>query len=97
MTWTALGVGAATLAGGAVFGVLAGSAADELETMKSEPHSRADIESQHDTAETYTTTANVLYGVGVSVLAAGVILWLLEDDKPTSSVSPTSTGVAIRW
>ena len=74
--WTSVGLGVASLATGAVFGLLVlqserdAEAAEELEEAQ-------DIEAR---GQAWATTANILYGAGGGLVALGVLLVILDDN-----------------
>ena len=84
--WVGLGVGAAGLAGGVVFGLMADSATEEEEKTKKaaaadpDTNYRSQIDSHHADAQRNALLANVAYGVGAVALVAGGLAFLLGGD-----------------
>lgn len=97
--WVCVGVGAAALVGGAVVG---GLALDQSNTLEEScagggvcaPARAGEVEA----LERMALTADVLFGVGGAVAAAGVILLLLPDKGESDQVTvwPAPNGVAAR-
>jgi len=106
--WIAAGAGVAMLAGGGVFGLLAGSAIGDRDALYAKSAERmtapsyAGYESHDDTARSRALTANVLLVAGAVTLAAG-IAWLVLDSPDAEHASATVTpgpvglGVTLRW
>ena len=79
--WTAVGVGVAGLAAGAVFGVLASGEEQAAEDAKKDGSSTmAQIREHESAGRTNALVADVAFGVGAVALAGGVVLWLLGHD-----------------
>ena len=99
----AFGAGAAMLAGGAGFGMMASVAEarrDDLKTAGPVPASK--FQAEDDAARGHALVANVLLGVGVAAVAAGVVLLLLDDADADSAgaglrVQPGPLGVQVTW
>jgi hypothetical protein len=91
--WTAFAVGAAGVAAGSVFGILAidkdAELADVCIPRSNCPLDRSD---DKDQLNTYATGSTIGFGVGVVGLGVGTALWLIEGrtvaEKPTSEVRP---------
>jgi len=94
--WVALGVGAAALAGGAVFGLLAGQAEQARDDARDGGYYR-DFVDEHDTAESHALTANVLLGAGAMAALAGGAWWLVAPADPAAAaaVSPGPAGLVL--
>ncbi|MEM9191902.1 MAG: tetratricopeptide repeat protein, partial [Myxococcota bacterium] len=93
--WLVAGVGAAALVAAIPFAVLSRDAIDEART--SESHLEA-VNPASD-AETFTTTANVLFIVGGAIAAAGAVWGLIDllatDDGPRATVSLGLDRIAV--
>ncbi len=83
--WLALGGGAALLAGGAVFGMLAVQARDERDALKGTDPFHDEIEARQQEAEGRALVANVLLGAGGVAVVAGVVLLLVGGDEPDAA------------
>ena len=86
----AWGAGTALVLGGALFGLLASTADDDLDAMKAEVHSPSEVKDQYDTAASRQTLAIALTGTGLVVAGVGVALWILQD-------GPEPIGTGLRW
>ncbi len=72
ITWAALAGGGALVVVGAVLGVMAKNASDE---MLASQHSKAEVQALHDRARGMSTGANVLFVVGGAAAATGGVLY----------------------
>jgi len=108
LAWASLGVGAAGLAAGAVFGVLASQAEDdEVAAVKAaeEPGAPSmidEINGHHEAARRNVLVANISFGVGAVGVVAGVLLLLMGSDGSGETVwapmlAPGAVGVAGRF
>jgi tetratricopeptide (TPR) repeat protein len=77
--YVVMGVGAAGLVNGAVFGVLSGSAHDDA---KKEPVQTKAIDDQNN-AKTFATVANVSFIAGGALVVGGAVWWYLDSPKKT--------------
>lgn len=74
-----LGTGGALLVSAAVTGLLAQSAADDLEDGCVQNVCDPKLESAKERGETLQVATNVLLGVGAATVAAGGVYWLLQS------------------
>ncbi len=102
--WLVLGGGGALAAGGAVFGVLAGSARDERDALKGAGTTYDAYQEKQETAKSRALVANVLYVAGGVAAATGVVLLLLDDGGAEAAAgrvrltpSPAGLGLAVEW
>jgi len=102
--WPALGVGAAGLVAGVVFGVLARSEEDAETAAIEEARStgvgkRDEILAHNDAARRNAVLADVGYAVAVVGIGAGVLLLVLAgpDEAIAPFLSPRSVGVVGRF
>jgi hypothetical protein len=88
--WVLLGTG---IAGGAAFGILAGSGQQDLNQMRKTPGGCAPNcdESRVDAARTKITVANISLGVGVVAAGIGMYLLLRPRSDATKMASPDLT------
>ena len=95
--WVTLSTGAVAVGTGAVFGVFAQSQQNEARDAREQ----LDAARSLDRAETFATTANVLYIVGGVVMAAGLSGFLFGgDDEPPivgAVVAPDLIGAVGRF
>lgn len=104
--WTALGVGVAGAAVGAVFTFQTLNALDAEEQARADRRPKREVEELQDKAVNDAIIAHVGYGVGAAGLVAGVLLWILDDDDPepeptavrlTPALGPGGVGVVGRF
>ncbi|MCA9538437.1 MAG: hypothetical protein KC620_06085 [Myxococcales bacterium] len=92
--WSLIGLGAAGLATGGVFGYLARDAANEFEgTIVLE-----DKKDLRDTAKSRALIADIAFGVGAAAAVTGVVLLLLDDGGAEASAlrfGPTPGGAQV--
>jgi hypothetical protein len=88
-----LGVaGAALIAGGAVFGILANQSESQLGDLPVRTREEANAAADKlDEGETQATLANIGFGVGAAALAAGITLWVLDGESPAESQAGTAS------
>jgi hypothetical protein len=80
-TWITLGAGVALVGGGAVFGLLSGSAHDDYLATRIETANDADRALGHfSRAEDQALVANVLFVSGVITLGVAAVLLALDLD-----------------
>jgi hypothetical protein len=96
-TWVAYGVGAAGLATGSVFGILAMNKKSSLDGVCRDeggcpPERQGDI----DRMNTFALVATVGFGVGIAGAAVGTYL-LLTDSSGSASAAPTKGFSAKPW
>jgi tetratricopeptide (TPR) repeat protein len=82
-----LGVAGAGLLTGAVFTGLTASTHTDYQAARDEPE-RGDLS---DTGKTQALVADLAFGVGIAAGAAGLLVWLLDDDD-TTAIAPTTIG-----
>lgn len=85
------GVGLLGVANGAFFGVMANGKHDDA---VKEPVQTTAMGLQSD-AKTYATVANVSYIAGGALIAAGVVLWVLDSPKKSASATGALTHVTL--
>ena len=100
--WTLLGVGAVSVAGGAVFSVLTQQTRDDLEALAADRHASV-FDANRAAAldgdlDTYKTAQLLTYGTGAALGAAALVLWLWGSDEPDQALlvpwgTPTGSGV----
>lgn len=100
VTWIVGGVGVAILAAGAVVGLLASGAFDDVKKTEVQTHADADrVHSDLDAAGDQATLANVLLPVGGAVLTAGIVLLFMdlssEPGEPSLAVAADHHGLAV--
>ena len=83
--WLVACAGVAAVAGGAVFGLLAGQAQSDRDALIDAPTTYAAYVEAEDKAKSRGLVANVLYGVGGLTVAAGAVLLLLGDATDASA------------
>ncbi|MCA9553717.1 MAG: hypothetical protein KC933_26995 [Myxococcales bacterium] len=89
LEWVLIGGGAAAAAAGAVFGVLALQANSDFDDLKASGADRTALESKKKTVDNDALAADVLVGVGIVSVAAGVIMWLTTGgDEGDVAVAP---------
>jgi hypothetical protein len=100
-TWSyiIMGTGAAVLATGGVFGLLANGANGDLEDCrKSETCARTDAElDKADAVKSKALLTDVMLGSGLAIAGAGLAVFFLSDDPgsaPPVTVTPTIGGAA---
>lgn len=86
LVWGVLGAGTAAIIAGAIFGLHATDLDTQYTEELDDPRRKRTLA---DDAEAAALRANIGYGVGGALLAAGVLLWVLDDDAP--GVAPTAT------
>jgi hypothetical protein len=99
-----LSLGGISLATGIVTGSIALSQASTLAARCPNERCAPDEHGLLATHQALTTTSTVTFIVGAALGTAGVVLWALEDDAPTSA-SPrvggrarvASSPIALRW
>lgn len=103
-SWVVMGTGGALLAAGGITGVLALGKTSDLEAMCEGDFCLPGFESVRDEARTMITTTDVLLGLGIVTVGAGVAIALLTsgsaDDSaaergPTASAGCGPTGCAV--
>lgn len=99
--YAAAGVGVLALGGAGVFLGLRESTLSSIREhcptdTTCDSRYRDDIDTQKADGQTYTTTANVLLGVGAAGLVAGGVLWfvLAPEEPANGSASTTSVRIA---
>jgi hypothetical protein len=97
-----LGAGGALLIGAAVTGLLAQSAADELEDNCDQNGCDPSLETTRDRGEALETATNVLLGVGAAAVVAGGVWWLLQsasapDERASAAFGCGPTGCAVSY
>lgn len=101
--WAALSTlaaGAGLLAGGAVFGVLAGRAEDRRDGLKgAEPVPASRFIQEDDAARRDALVANVLLGTGAAAVVTGAVLLLLDlpgdGAQPALALVPLPGGLGV--
>jgi len=101
---TGMVVGGAALVGGGVMHGLAFAKADEASGVPNLPDRRAAFETARDDARLFETAAWALYGSGAAILAAGIVLFVLDEGPATTegegtAVTPTAFegGAGVTW
>jgi len=100
---TALGAGAALLAGGMTFGLMSGAAEDRRNELQGAgPVPAARFVEEDDGAHGHALAANVLLAAGaVAVVTGGVLLVVGGEDDgdgaPEVALGPGSVGVSVSW
>lgn len=79
--FTLWGVGAASLAGGALFGLSAGGIESDLDAQAG--RGEAPNAELIDQGERQKMLANLFFGVGVTAVATGVVLYIFDEGAPT--------------
>lgn len=87
-----LGLGALTLTGAGIFLVLRGSAINDRDAMCDSTGCPDTARDAHDRAVTWNTLANVSFGVGGALAAAGLIWFIVS---PRSSDPPPRTALQV--
>ena len=100
-TWASLGIGAALLGGGAFFGLQSSAAVDRYEALRGEDTvTLANIEKEHDDAQSAATTSHILYATGALAVGVGATLWLLSGGEAEETgvrwvIGPAGVGMAL--
>ncbi len=84
---------------GGVMGLLTHNAMDDFDAARDTP-GQAGADAMADAAgriETFGTGANVAFVAGGTLVATGLILWIVEGDDWLSGVSVSADGVAVTW
>ncbi len=84
--WT-MGGGGALLAGGVVFGLMASSSADDVQSAATFDERK----SARDSAKTQALVADGFFVAGAAVSAVGLYLYFSGDDAETNSTASTTT------
>ena len=107
--WATMGLGAALLGGGGIFGLLAAQEEEARDGLAADAEGRShrvrypEYAEHDDAARSRALVANVLYGAGAVAIAAGVILWVAGGDAGEAGVSvrplvrPGLAGLAVTW
>jgi hypothetical protein len=97
--WTFVGLGGVSLATGVAFGILAQATYDDFRATSQRSPDLGDLQ---DRGELYSTTADVLYITGGTLVAGGAALVLLADvigkspaEQLRASVAPLDGGAAV--
>ncbi|HTV22868.1 MAG TPA: hypothetical protein VMG12_29460 [Polyangiaceae bacterium] len=96
--WVLGGVGVASVAAGATFGLLASSNWSKAKDGCSDYPFDCDDDavSQADDASTQATVATVAFVVGAAAIGTSVVLFATSGDEPSAEVAFTPTSVSLR-
>ena len=100
-TWALLGVAAAGVAGGAVFGSSAQAAADDLENDTATRRDPDAFDSRKSEGQSAALLSNVGYGTAAAAGVGAAVWWLLfseqrsADEAPAAMLLPTPSGAEL--
>lgn len=98
--WVLVGTGAAALAAGGVFGILALDSESQLDDAKARNAGVDELTSLSNDTERNALVADILFGVGGATLLTGAIFLLTRsDDGDAQVLAPTLTedGASLTW
>jgi len=108
--WATMGLGAALLGGGAVFGRLSAAEEEARDSVAGDARaddnraSYDDWEAHDEAARSRALVANVLYGAGGVAVVAGIVVLLVGGEEPGEAsvtavpvLGPNVAGAAIVW
>jgi hypothetical protein len=98
LAWVMGGVGVASIAVGATFGLMASSNWSKAKDGCSDyPYECGDdAVAQADDASTQATVATVAFIVGGAALGTGLVLFLTDSDEPSAELAITPSSVSLR-
>lgn len=98
LAWVVGGVGVASIAVGATFGLMASSNWSKAKDGCTDyPYEcQDDAVAQADDASTQATVATVAFIVGGAALGTGLVLFLTDSDEPSTELAITPTSVSLR-
>lgn len=88
LEWALIGGGAAVVATGAIFGVLALQANSDFDDLQASGADRMTLEDKQSDAQNNALAADVLIGVGAVSIIAGTIMYLTTGDDDAVAVAP---------
>jgi hypothetical protein len=98
LAWVMGGVGVASIAVGATFGLMASSNWSKAKDGCIDYPYRCDDDAvaQADDASTQATVATVAFIVGGAALGTGLVLFLTDSDEPSAELAITPSSVSLR-
>jgi hypothetical protein len=94
-----LGIGAASLATGAIIGGLALRQRKDIESRCDGTVCPASLSDDRDEVKNMSLAADILMGIGAAAVVAGVVLFFVEPKRKTDraelTVQPSADGLAL--